>query len=146
MLSIWSSIFSILESRRVVFQEKRLSLTPAGRARSLGRMRTLLACLVLAACTPAVAAPDQPPSADKPRSECCAIAPRAKCGSELLRQGVTQEEVDLIMGPPEKVCPTDRITETRLRYSAGLQGPDCKAALGYDVLATLNAGKCPKPN
>jgi hypothetical protein len=107
-------------------------------------VRIALALLALTSCAPQRA--DTPPGQReaKEQPECCAIAPRAKCASELLRAGVAKEEIQILMGPPERICPTDRITDARLRYVASLQGPECKAALGYDALAALNAGKCSK--
>ncbi|HVY89401.1 MAG TPA: hypothetical protein VG942_11065 [Hyphomonadaceae bacterium] len=102
-----------------------------------------LLCLVgLSACAPpqgqgAVVKKEQP--------DCCAIAPRAKCRSELLSAGATQEEAELLLGPPERICPTQGMSEARLRHVASLRGQACKAVLDYDVLAMINAGQCSKP-
>lgn len=114
----------------------------------MSRVALIAIAALLAGCAPPASSPEAPSqkaTEEKPRADCCAIAPRAKCRGELAQAGVTLEEADLLLGPPEAICPSGNISEQRLRKIASLQGPLCKAALGYDVLATLNAGKCRSP-
>jgi hypothetical protein len=74
---------------------------------------------------------------------CCAIAPIATCRSSLLELGVTQEETDIVLGPREAICPSERLSEERLRHVASLVGPKCDGVItAPDMLATLTLGAC----
>ena len=48
---------------------------------------------------------------------CCAIEPKATCASELLKAGVTREQVAILTGPAETVCPSTACRKRRCAVS-----------------------------
>jgi len=75
-------------------------------------MRTILmlsglmtsAVLVLSAC-----------GESEPEIACCAIEPKAKCEGDLLGAGVTREELSVLMGSAEWICPSGTLSEARIK-------------------------------
>lgn len=82
---------------------------------------------------------------EKEEPACCAIEPRAKCESELMGAGLTRSEITVLMGSGDMVCPSDTLSETRIREIAKVwEAADaCQASRGYDRLRALDAGLCP---
>ena len=75
---------------------------------------------------------------------CCAISPRAKCQAALLKQGITREEADIVMGPAENICTSDSLSADRLRHIASVWGPGCVGE-AQNILVALNRDDCSPP-
>ena len=73
---------------------------------------------------------------------CCAIEPKATCESELLGAGLTQEQIAIVTGPADKVCPSPALPEARLRSIAAAWPKSCAEAHGSSRLVALDSGSC----
>lgn len=82
---------------------------------------------------------------EEEKPACCAIKPSATCEGELLGAGVTHAEVAILLGASEYVCPSDTLSEARIREIAPIwTGSDaCKLTHGFGRLSALDAGLCP---
>jgi len=77
----------------------------------------------------------------EPDIACCAIEPRAKCGSALLGSGVTKEELAILMAS-DRVCPSINMTGERLR-KLDVQWPaDCRQAGAMSPAHAMTVGLC----
>lgn len=77
--------------------------------------------------------------------DCCAIVPRAKCEGDLLGNGVTHAEMSMLLGASDTVCPSEILSEVRIREIAPIwaASASCKADRGSDRLSALDSGICP---
>ena len=104
-------------------------------------MRTILmlsglmasAVLVLSAC-----------GESEPEIACCAIEPKAKCEGDLLGAGVTREELSVLTGPAEWICPSGTLSEARIREVAPIwaASKSCQTTRGSARLRALDSGLC----
>jgi len=95
---------------------------------------TISAVLVLSAC-----------GETEPEIACCAIEPRAKCDGDLLGAGVTREELSVLTGPAEWICPSGTLNEARIREIAPIwaASESCRVTRGSARLSALDGGLCP---
>lgn len=96
-------------------------------------MAMMTAALLLGAC------------GEKEEPACCAIEPRAKCEGELAGAGVARSEIAVLMGSADMVCPSDTLSEARIREIAEVwaKSDSCQLARGFDRLRALEGGLCP---
>ncbi len=82
---------------------------------------------------------------EKEEPACCAIEPRAKCEGALAGAGVAQSEIAVLMGSGDMVCPSDTLSEARIREIADVweKLESCQLVRGYGRLRALEGGLCP---
>lgn len=82
---------------------------------------------------------------EEERTDCCAIEPRAKCESDLLGNGVTNAEMGVLLGPSEMICPSELMSEARIREITPIwnASASCKVERGPGRLSALEGGVCP---
>lgn len=81
---------------------------------------------------------------EEEKPACCAIEPKAKCESELLGAGVTHAELSILLGSAEQVCPSEQLSEARIREIMPIwtASESCRLTHGYGRLNALDAGLC----
>ena len=101
---------------------------------TLRTMTSAFLTLALAACS----------GEQDPDTPCCAILPKHQCQTDLLQAGLTNAEVELLLGPGDKVCPSTTLSEARIRELAAIWNVSqaCGAARGRDRLLALDSGLC----
>ncbi len=73
---------------------------------------------------------------------CCAIAPAARCVSDLLKAGLTPEQVAIVTGPSDAICPSPILPEATLRGAVAAWPDACRTTNGASPLAGLDSGRC----
>jgi hypothetical protein len=83
-------------------------------------------------------------SAEAPEAPCCAIEPEHQCRSDLYGAGVSEQEMEILLGPDKQVCPSDQISDARIRELAPLWNASeaCRTTRGYGRLDALASGLC----
>lgn len=101
---------------------------------TLRTMTSAFLTLTLAACS----------GAEDPDTPCCAILPKNQCQDGLSQAGLTNAELELLLGPVDKVCPSTTLSEARIRKLAAIWNVSqaCGAARGRDRLLALDSGLC----
>lgn len=81
---------------------------------------------------------------EEPDGPCCAIEPKHQCHNDLSQAGVTDEEVELLLGSADRICPSATLGEARIRELAAIWdgSPACETTRGYDRLRAMDAGLC----
>lgn len=81
---------------------------------------------------------------EEEKPACCAIEPKAKCAGDLLGNGVTHAEMDLLMGASDMVCPSGELSEARIHELQKIWdgSASCQQSRGYGRLDALDAGMC----
>lgn len=76
---------------------------------------------------------------------CCDIAPEQQCRSDLAERGATEYETELVLHANEDICPSTRLSETRIRQLVEVSADSkaCRSATGYGRLRALEGGLCP---
>lgn len=84
-------------------------------------------------------APPLPPGVDQ------AVA--TTCATGLVARGIRENELWLVLGAPEKVCPAADISEQRIRdiIEKDWAPAGCTQFSAEEMLKALNAGACAKP-
>ena len=72
---------------------------------------------------------------------CCAIAPEAKCDSELMSLGVTPAEMSLIRSS-DRICPSMNLTAERIRELDAQWPAACRAAGAISPGYAISSGQC----
>ena len=75
---------------------------------------------------------------------CCAIQPQHACRSDMLNAGATLEELAIIMGPSDVVCPSDTFSEARMKElePAWTRSAACRTVGSIGRLTTVESGQC----
>jgi hypothetical protein len=82
---------------------------------------------------------------EEERTDCCAIEPRAKCEGDLLGNGLTHAELDVLLSGSDAVCPSEVLSEARIREIAPIwiASRSCTSTYGPGRLSALESGVCP---
>ena len=77
----------------------------------------------------------------EPEVACCAIEPKAKCGSALIGMGVTPEELAIVMSG-DRICPSIILSAERLRELDAGWPAACREAGTTSPAFAMASGQC----